>query len=112
MEAAGRSTVVSLGTQVSLLCTYTHSFIPLLEIHQCLFIIHKITSKCPPTFKNSSLLFYNLLSPTSSSLLSAGLMHSTPICLRAFACVGFFVCFLERGLSEPNLLCSLLLDDA
>lgn len=39
-------------------------------------IIHTITSKRPPTFKNPSLLFYNL-SPTSSSLLSAGLTHST-----------------------------------
>lgn len=77
------------------------------------FIIHKITSKRPPTFKNPSLLFYNL-SPTSSSLLSAGLTHSTQICLTAFAYVRFlfcFVCFLEHGLSEPNLLCSLLLDD-
>ena len=113
MEAAGRYTVVSVGTQASLLHTYTHSFIPLLEIHQCLFIIHKITSKRPPTLKNPSLLFYNL-SPTSSSLLSAGLTHSTQICLTAFAYVIFFflfVCFLEHGLSEPNLLCSLLLDD-
>ena len=86
---------------------------PPLPMIICLFIIHKITSKRPPTLKNPSLLFYNL-SPTSSSLLSAGLTHSTQICLTAFAYVRFFflfVCFLEHGLSEPNLLCSLLLDD-
>ena len=40
MEAAGRYTVVSVGTQVSLL--HTHTFIhPLLEIYQCLSLYIK-----------------------------------------------------------------------